>query len=58
MTTAVLILALALVAALLGATVAALMGHCSTAMIHRAYNHLSSQTELLRAAAAKARPAA
>lgn len=35
------------------ATVAALLGHTGTAMLHRHYSHLTSQTTLMRAAAAR-----
>lgn len=48
----------ALAAGVPDATVAAMAGHSSTAMIHKSYNHLSSQIELLRAVATKVRPAA
>ena len=39
------------------ATVAALLGHSSTAMLHRNYSHLTSQAGVLRSAAALVRPA-
>lgn len=39
------------------ATVAALLGHSSTTMLHRHYSHLTSQAGVLRAAAAQVRPA-
>lgn len=38
------------------ATVAALLGHSSTAMLHRHYSHLTSQAGVLRNAAALVRP--
>jgi integrase len=38
------------------ATVAALLGHSSTAMLHRHYSHLTSQAKVLRNAAALVRP--
>jgi len=37
------------------AQVAALLGHSGTAMLHRHYSHLTSRTDVLRAAAAKVR---
>ena len=37
------------------ATVAALMGHCDTSMIHRHYSHLSSRTQTLKDALGKVR---
>ena len=37
------------------ATVAALLGHCDTSMIHRHYSHLSSRTQTLRDALGKVR---
>jgi integrase len=37
------------------ATVAALLGHCDTSMIHRHYSHLSSRTQALRDAVGKVR---
>ncbi len=39
-----------------GATVAALLGHSSTAVLHRHYSHLTSQANVLRNAAALVRP--
>ncbi len=38
------------------ATVAALLGHSSTAMLHKHYSHLTSQAAVLRSAAAQVRP--
>ena len=37
------------------ATVAALLGHCDTSMIHRHYSHLSARTQTLQAAALQVR---
>lgn len=37
------------------ATVAALLGHCGTAMLHRHYAHLTAQTQAMRDAVAKVR---
>jgi integrase len=37
------------------ATVAALLGHSGTAMLHRHYSHLTAQTQVLRQAAAQVR---
>jgi integrase len=46
----------ALASGVADATVAALLGHCDTSMVHRHYSHLSSRTQTLRAAAATVRP--
>ncbi len=40
------------------ATVAALLGHSSTAMLHKHYSHLTAQAGVLRNAAASVRPSA
>jgi integrase len=40
------------------ATVAALLGHSNTTMLHRHYSHLTSQAGVLRSAAAQVRPGA
>lgn len=45
----------ALAAGVPDATVAALLGHCDTSMIHRHYSHLSSRTQALRDALGKVR---
>lgn len=45
----------ALVAGIPDATVAALLGHRGTVMLHRHYSHLTSQSQAMRAAAAKVR---
>lgn len=45
----------ALAAGVPDATVAALLGHCDTSMIHRHYSHLSSRTNALKDALAKVR---
>lgn len=45
----------ALAAGVPDATVAALLGHCDTSMIHKHYSHLSSRTRALKDAAAKIR---
>lgn len=46
----------ALVAGVPDATVAALLGHASTAMLHRHYNHLTERVTSLRDAASRVRP--
>lgn len=38
------------------ATVAALLGHSGTAMLHKHYSHLTSQATVLRDALSKLRP--
>lgn len=45
----------ALAAGIPDATVAALLGHGSTQMLHRHYSHLTSRTDVLRQAAARVR---
>jgi integrase len=45
----------ALAAGVPDATVAALLGHCDTSMIHRHYSHLSSRTQALKDALGKVR---
>jgi integrase len=45
----------ALAAGVPDATVAALLGHCDTSMIHRHYSHLSSRTRTLQEALGKVR---
>jgi len=45
----------ALAAGVPDATVASLLGHCDTSMVHKHYSHLSSRTQTLKDAAGRIR---